>query len=125
MELNGWKKLGGASLIGIIVGVGGAWLTRHDVGVAGSATQAVDIQELKEFKSRIERNVEEWRGDQSDFKRRLQTLEDESHLARRERAEMLRWMERASAKLNLIPPNQSQSSIKRLEPINGQIGRNP
>lgn len=114
--MNGWTEKGIVGLVGAAAGAGLLLLTMskaHDVGVGLTAAQEIQIQDLLAFKARIDAHVEEWRGDQARYTLRMDALETASGHAAQERAAMLRWMERVSAKMGVEPPNLPQSSAKR------------
>jgi transposase-like protein len=122
--LNSWPGKVVIGAIGALLGAGGLWLTRHDVGVANSARQDAAIEELKAFRERIDRNVEEWRRDQTT----LRNLEEETRQSRKERAALFQWATAASATLHIAPPIMPILSRQK-EPsegvIAGEIGGTP
>jgi len=114
--MNGWTQKGIVGLIGAAAGAGLLLLTMsrtHDVGVGLTAAQATQVQELLVFKEKIEHNVEEWRGDQERYKAQIAELQAGKHQAEKERAAMLRWMERVSARLNIAPPTVPLDAQRR------------
>jgi len=94
MQLNGWVKHGGTALLGLALGYGATLLQQ-------GATQKRDIETLLEFKARIDRNVEEWRGDQQGAK----DLREITMETRRNTRALLRWADRVSAQLHVPPPD--------------------
>jgi hypothetical protein len=112
----GWPGKVAIGLIGAVLGAGGLWLGRHDVEVGNTARQDAAIEELKAFRDRIDRNVEEWRGDQV----RLREVEVELRQSRKERAALFQWATTASATLHIAPPVMPTLS-KRREPVEGFI----
>jgi hypothetical protein len=113
--MNGWQQKGLVGLIGAAIGAAGILLTlskMHDVGVGALATQDVQVQELMTFKAKIEKNVEEWRGDQAAYRLRMEALEHQATQASKERAAMFRWMERVSMKIGVDPPVIPQSEAR-------------
>lgn len=120
------KKIGVAGLVGA-AGVLITMMELHDrkvtnvVETAGQIKSTVEkidneIVARKAFQDEIGRNILEWRQDQVAFRMRLSQLESDRDLAKRERANIYRWMERVSVALHVAPPDVAYRGQPRSTP---------
>lgn len=84
---NGWIKGGIFGLIGLAVGA-----------LIGAGVYKSKIDELVEFRERIDMNVQQWRAQEAEQEFSIRTLQVESELSRRERLELFKRIDRMESR---------------------------